>query len=102
MAVPQSATREGIPVIQRAVAILWPSFITAGIATVILTTLLDPHAMFAEYDISRFGTYSICFLVFWVFGIFTAMSTCFFLMPCSVFNKCKTPKDTQSKQRYEP
>jgi predicted anti-sigma-YlaC factor YlaD len=102
MAVPQSATSKGIPVIQRMVAILWPSFITAGIATIILTTLLDPQALFAEYDISRFGGYSICFLVFWVFGIFTAMSTCFFLMPCSVFNKCKTPKDTQSKERYEP
>ena len=32
-----------IPVIQRVVAILWPSFITAGIATVLFTTAFDPE-----------------------------------------------------------
>lgn len=102
MKVPQSATPEGIPLIQRAVAILWPSFITAGIATVIITTALDPQSLFLEYDISRIAGYSICFLIFWLFGIFTAMSTCFFLMPCSVFNKCKTPKDSQPVGHKEP
>lgn len=102
MTVPLSAMPGGIPLIQRAVAILWPSFITAGIATVILTTALDPQSLFIEYDISRFGGYSICFLIFWLFGMFTAMSTCFFLMPCSVFNKCKTSPGTQTSEKIEP
>lgn len=90
------AERAAIPVLQRVIAILWPSFITAGIATIILTTAFDPQSLLLEYDISLFGGYSICFFVFWLFGVFTAMATCFFLMPCSIFNKCKTNSDAQS------
>ena len=73
-----------IPVIQRVVAILCPSFITAGIATIIFTTVFDPKVIFIEYDISRLGMYTISFFLFWLFGAVTAMTTCFFLKPCSV------------------
>ena len=75
-----------IPVIQRVVAILWPSFITAGIATILFTTAFDPDVIFADYDISRVGVYSICFFLFWLFGALTALATCYFLKPCSAFN----------------
>jgi hypothetical protein len=27
------------------------------------------------------------------------MSTCFFLMPCSVFNKCRTAKDKPARHQ---
>ncbi len=72
-----------IPVIQRVIAILWPSFITAGIATVLFTTAFDPEVIFVDYDVSRLGVYSITFFVFWLLGAVTAMTTCFFLRPCS-------------------
>jgi hypothetical protein len=76
-----------IPVIQRVIAILWPSFITAGIATILFTTAFDPEVIFVDYDVSRLAVYSITFFVFWLFGAVTAITTCFFLRPCAVINK---------------
>ena len=76
-----------IPVIQRVIAILWPSFITAGIATILLTTAFDPEVIFVDYDVSRLGVYSLTFFVFWLFGAITAITTCFFLRPCTVVGK---------------
>ncbi len=78
-----------IPLIQRVVAILWPSFITAGIATVLFTTMLDPALIFIDYDISRLGSYTISFFLFWSFGAMTAASTCYFLKPCEAINKAR-------------
>ncbi len=78
-----------IPIIQRVVAILWPSFITAGIATVLFTTAFDPTVIFIDYDITRLGAYTICFFLFWFFGIITAMATCYFLKPCQAINKAQ-------------
>ena len=76
-----------IPVIQRIVAILWPSFITGGIATILFTTAFDPEVIFVDYDVSRLGVYSIAFFLFWLQGAVTAMATCFFMRPCSIVNK---------------
>jgi hypothetical protein len=82
---------QSTPVIQRIVSILWPSFITAGIATILFFTAFDPDVIFVDYDISRLGAYSIGFFIFWLFGIATAMLTCFFMRPCEVFNKQNRP-----------
>lgn len=87
-----------IPLIQRMVAILWPSFIMAGIATVLFTTAFDPAVTFAEYDISRLGAYSICFFVFWLFGAATSAATCFFLKPCQAISKAKQKAEEQAAQ----
>ena len=81
-----------IPLVQRLVAILWPSFITAGIATALFTVAFDPAIIFAEYTISDYGAYSICFFCFWLFGAVTAASTCFFLKPCEAINKAAQDK----------
>ena len=64
-----------IPLIQRIVAVLWPAFIMAGIATIVFTTAFDPAVIFIDYDISRF------------FGAATAAATCYFLKPCQAINK---------------
>lgn len=87
-----------IPLIQRVVALLWPSFITAGIATIVFATAFDPKTLLMEYDFSGLAIYSTSFFLFWLMGVINAMSTCFFLMPCSVFNKCKTRQDTQTSE----
>lgn len=81
-----------IPVIQRVVAILWPAFITASIATVLFFIAFDAQIFFVEYDISQTGVYSIAFFIFWFFGIFTSAATCYFLKPCSVINAQKNSK----------
>jgi len=82
-----------IPLIQRVIAILWPSFITAGIATVIFTTAFDPADRFGDFDISRLGSYTICFFLFWSFGAITAAATCYFLKPCEAINKARQAAD---------
>ncbi|MFV9615039.1 MAG: hypothetical protein ACNYZG_03730 [Gammaproteobacteria bacterium] len=81
-----------IPFIQRVVAILWPSFITAGIATVLFTTAFDPAFIFSDYDISRLGVYTICFFMFWSLGAITSAATCYFLKPCATINKISQDK----------
>jgi hypothetical protein len=88
---------DAIPLIQRIVAILWPSFITAGIATVLFTTAFDPAVIFIDYDISRLGVYSISFFLFWLFGALTSAATCFFLKPCQAINKARE----QERKRQE-
>ena len=87
-----------IPLIQRVIAILWPSFITAGIATILLSVTFDPDVIFIDYDVSRLGVYSICFFLFWLFGAVTAMSTCYFLKPCQAINKARAQAEANSKQ----
>ena len=88
-----------IPLIQRVVAILWPSFITAGIATIFFTTAFDPVVIFADYDISRLGADTVTFFLFWIFGAATAASTCYFLKPCEAINKVRAEaeKDISSQ-----
>jgi hypothetical protein len=88
---------DAIPLIQRVVAILWPSFITAGIATVLFTTAFDPAVIFADFDISRLGIYTITFFLFWLFGTLTSAATCFFLKPCQTIKKLRE----QERERQE-
>jgi len=78
-----------IPLIQRIVAVLWPAFIMAGIATILFTTAFDPAIIFIEYDINRLGLYTITFFLFWLFGAATAAATCYFLKPCEAINKAR-------------
>ncbi len=87
-----------IPLIQRVIAILWPSFIMAGVATVLLTTAFDPAIIFIDYDVSRLGIYSICFFLFWLFGAVTAMLTCYFLKPCQAINKAREQAEESAKK----
>lgn len=81
-----------LPCFQRVVAVLWPSFLMAGIATILFTTAFDPVeiSIFADNEIGRLGAYSICFFLFWFFGILSSTATCYFLKPCDSFNKGMT------------
>jgi hypothetical protein len=76
-----------IPKIQRLVAIFWPSFLTAGVATILFTTAFDPAEIFVDYNVSRLGSYTITFFLFWLLGAVTAAATCYFLKPCDSVNK---------------
>jgi len=85
-----------IPAVQRMVAIFWPSFLTAGIATILFTTAFDPAEIFADYDISRLGSYTITFFLLWIFGAATSAATCYYLKPCEAVNKARSEKNTIS------
>lgn len=79
-----------IPVVQRVVAILWPSFVMAGVATVVFFAIFDPHDLVAPTwfpDLSRLGAYSIGFFLFWMLTASSCLLSCFFQRPIQRFNK---------------
>ena len=74
-----------IPLIQRVIAVVWPSFLTAGAATGAFFTAFDPADLVAltNYpDISRTAAYSIGFFMFWLLTSSTCALTCYFQRPC--------------------
>jgi hypothetical protein len=78
-----------IPKIQRVVAVLWPSFLTAGIATILFFTAFDPQLLMqvAGYgEISRLGGYTVGFFLFWLLTSSTCALTCYFQKPCESVN----------------
>lgn len=74
------------PRIQKIIAILWPSFLTAGLATVLFFTAFDPHTLLldtAYADLSRLGAYTIGFFLFWLLTGSSCLLTCYFQRPCA-------------------
>ncbi len=82
-----------IPRIQQIICVLWPSFLTAGFATIVFFTMFDPQD-FLTYsnfgDISRLGAYSIGFFMFWLLTGASCTLTLYFGKPCGIKPK---PKD---------
>lgn len=79
-----------IPPIQRIIAILWPSFLTSGIATILFFTAFDPQQLLLETrfaDISRLGAYTVGFFLFWILTTVTSALTCYFRQPCDKTNR---------------
>lgn len=82
----KSGEQNQIPTIQRIVAILWPSFLTAGVATALFFTAFDPNdltALLGFSEVSRTGVYTIGFFLFWFLTSFSCLLTCYFQRPCS-------------------
>lgn len=74
-----------IPRIQRVISILWPSFLTSSLATILFFTLFDPVFLLAGTalaELSRLGAYSIGFFCFWGLTALTSGLTCYFSQPC--------------------
>jgi hypothetical protein len=64
--------------------ILWPSFIVAGVAEVLLFTALDP----ADFEVSRFAAYSIGFFSLWALAAASSAFTCFLQRSAAEVNQC--------------
>ena len=78
--------QKDIPKIQAVISILWPSFIVAGVATILFFTAFDPQELMAISgygDISRLGGYSIGFFLFWILTSSSCALTCYFRKPCN-------------------
>ena len=76
---------DSTPLIQRIISIMWPSFLTAGVATIITFTAFDPQLIVAVSgygEISRLGGYSIGFFLFWLLTSTSCALTCYFQKPC--------------------
>jgi hypothetical protein len=74
-----------IPRMQQVIAVLWPSFITAGIATVIFFTAFDPADILGDGvapQVTRLEAYSVGFFLFWALTASSSLLTCYFQRPC--------------------
>lgn len=71
--------------------ILWPSFLAAGAAEVVLFTFLDP----ADFEASRMTVYSVGFFALWLLGATSSTLTCFFQRSASEINRC--PLEPQAR-----
>lgn len=71
-----------MPRVQRASAVLWPSFLLAGFANVVFFALLDPFSLIdysGEPPLSRTAAYSLGFFAFWLLTGAASLSTLYFL-----------------------
>ena len=83
-------TKKEVPRIQQIVAIMWPSFLTAGIATILFFTAFDPEVILpvsGYHAVSRTAGYSIGFFCFWLLTATSCALTCYFQRPCDRVNK---------------
>ena len=74
-------TEQQIPGVQKCIAILWPSFLVAIVATGLFFSAFDPDDLYPfgnETGISRLGAYSIGFLAFWLVSAVSGIGTLYF------------------------
>lgn len=85
------------PKIQKVIAILWPSFLTAGVATVFFFTVFDPEIILLDTvyaNASRMAAYTVGFFAFWILTASSCALACYFLKPCVITD---TSRDTSVK-----
>lgn len=68
------------------IAVLWPSFLTAGVATIVFFTLFDPLEFLNDSGVAspgdvRLEAYSIGFFLFWLLTALSCLLTTFFQRP---------------------
>jgi len=76
-----------IPRIQQVAAILWPSFLIAGIATAIFFSIFDPEIILIDTvfaNASRLGAYTVGFFLFWLITASSCLLTCYFQKSCAL------------------
>jgi len=80
-----SQSRTQRPLIQQIGAILWPSFIAAGMATVVFFAFVDPLRLrditFPSQEISRELGYTVGFFMFWAVTAAASAVTWYLLRP---------------------
>jgi hypothetical protein len=85
-----------IPGIQKFIAVLWPSFLTAVVASGLFFSAFDPDDLFpfdADPGISRLGIYTIGFLLFWLIAAVSAVGTLYF----AITNCLRNNPDTRER-----
>lgn len=77
--------KKDTPMIQKVIAVLWPSFLTSGVATILFFTAFDPQLIVSVSgygEITRLGGYTIGFFLFWMLTSISCLLTCYFQRPC--------------------
>lgn len=77
---------------KKAIQILWPSFLVAGMAEIVFFTVFDPlelHMAAMGFGMtSRLGWYTIGFALFWAFAAASSALTCYFQRSADEINRC--------------
>jgi arginine exporter protein ArgO len=82
---PITADDKAIPFVQKLIAILWPSFLTAIPVTALVFTLLNPldiADMLGIHELSALAGYSLGFFFFWLAAALSSILTLYFSRPC--------------------
>jgi hypothetical protein len=76
---------------KKAMWILWPSFVVAGMAEVVFFTVIDPQELYLlgePVSMGRMATYSVGFLLFWSLAAASSAFTCFLQRTAAEVNAC--------------
>ncbi|MFT5657185.1 MAG: hypothetical protein ACI9KN_000457 [Gammaproteobacteria bacterium] len=76
--------------IQIGIAILWPSFLIAVVATGLFFSVFDPEFLFpfnTEVDMSTLGIYSVGFFLFWLLTALSGFGTLYFSLTNEVLTR---------------
>ncbi len=75
------------PAVQRWGAIIWPSFFSAGVATMVFFAIVDPvelaHITWVGVEVDRKTGYTIGFFLFWACTFASSLFTWILLRPGS-------------------
>ena len=66
---------------QVAIAVLWPSFLVAGVVTIVFFVFFDPWTLDVPPpldSLSRMGAYSVGFFIFWLLTASSSFLSCYF------------------------
>ena len=94
---PTVATRKHSK-IQIGIAILWPSFLIAVVATGLFFSAFDPEFLFpfnSDAEVSTLGVYSIGFFLFWLISAFSGVGTLYFSLTNDALTKNHSVPDQQ-------
>ena len=86
---PNSPENEEVPLIQKVIAVLWPSFLAAGAAMILLFVVFSPDELVPELrasGVSNMAVYSVTFLFLWATTLVACSLSCYFMRPCSRCN----------------
>ncbi len=79
------------PLVQRLGAIFWPSFLTAGLGTLVVFGLYDPidlaHLLDPAWELDRQSGYTIGFFCFWALNLASSTLTWWLLRPAARFRR---------------
>jgi hypothetical protein len=84
----ESLTPDQIPRSQQVIAVLWPSFIIAIIASGVFFSAFNPRDLIPfnlDIDISPLAAYSIGFFLFWLLAFLSSFGTLYFTVSNSRF-----------------
>jgi len=81
--------KEEVPLVQKIVAVLWPSFLAAGASMIVLFLIFSPDELVPELraaGVSNMAVYSVTFVFLWATTLIACALSCYFLRPCSRCN----------------